>query len=123
MKLFLMCVIVKTALNLHKYISSSFSYITCTLILLFVFFSVISHFLQQFLHGFFIFFMIFSILLPHLVDNKLGNLWRNKIKFGEEKEVAPFLNYGNNYLYVLNVERSKGFGHFIRLCYFTCTIH
>ena len=66
------------------------SYIICTLILLFIFFSIISHFLQQFLHGFFVFSMIFSVLLPHLVDNKLGNLWRNEIKFGEEKEVATF---------------------------------
>ena len=32
--------------------------------------------------------MIFRVLLPHLVDNKLGNLWRKEIKFGEEKEVA-----------------------------------
>lgn len=105
-----------------KYVSSSFSYIVCSLILLFIFFSVISHFLQQFLHGFFIFFMIFGVLLPHLVDNKLRNLWKNEIKFGEEKEVAPFYTM-EIIFYFLNLGRSKGFLYLIRLCHFTCTIH
>lgn len=71
-------------------LSSRFSYIVCTSILLVIFFSVISHFLQQFLHRFLIFLKIFRVLLPHLVDKKLGDLWRNEIKFGEGREVAAF---------------------------------
>lgn len=58
--------------------------------MLLVFFSVISHFLQQFLHCSPILLKIFSVLLPHLVDKKLGNLWKKEIELREDNEVAPF---------------------------------